>query len=149
MRRAACRVIDIELLGQVAAYLLASASRIKVALSRLRNHASSPQQEQESPEHSRCELFRIESFVGVLVCSLVIEPCLTYGCDNDPVAWQVDGITIALVNGGHTTTSIRSVERVTWALSFYRDDVSLMPVELSQYGVDVLPIDLHVSRESV
>lgn len=52
----------------------------------------------------------------------MIQPRLAHRCDDEPVARQVDGVAVGLIDGGYLAPGKRAVERVARALAFQRDD---------------------------
>ena len=68
----------------------------------------------------------VEPLVGVLVGPLVIEPGLPDRRDDDPVARQVDGVAVALIDGRHLAAGEGPVERVFRPLALDGDDEPLL-----------------------
>ena len=60
---------------------------------------------------------------GALVRALVVEPHLAQVGDHDPVAGQVGGVAVALLDRRPPSPGERTVEGVTRALAFHRDHV--------------------------
>src|SRR5258708_5803600 len=64
--------------------------------------------------------------------------------DDDPVAGQVDGVAVALVDGRHAAAGERTVERVAGAFAFQGHDHAVRAVEIAEHGVGKLAIDFDV-----
>ena len=97
------------------------------------NHPFRAQKEQEATQGGFTvgKLFGIESLVGLLVRSLVIQPSLSNRSNDNPIAGQVDGVAIALIDGRHSTAGIGPVERVARPFAFDGHAVPLMAVEVA------------------
>ena len=117
-----------------------------MALAGCGHDAVGAEQEQESPQGGFVvgKLFGVESFVGLLVGALVIEPGLADRGDDDPVAGQIDGVAVALIDGRHSPAGEGPVERIARALAFDGHDVALLAVEVAQHGVGIFAVDLDV-----
>ena len=60
-----------------------------------------PQKKQESLQRSVIvgQTFGIKPLECVLVSPFVVEARLPHRCDDDPVAPQIDGVSVALIDG--------------------------------------------------
>ena len=75
----------------------------------------------------------------------MVEPRLPHGGDDDPVARQVDGVLVRLVDRRHFPAAKRAVEGVKRAFSFEgHDEPLLFRAEPSEHGVGKLSLYHHV-----
>ena len=141
-------VADVELLGQLAADLFRGVQQlVEVALARGRHDPLGAEQEDEPLELALVlgKGVGVEPLVGVLVRPLVIEPGLPHRRDDDPVARQVDGVAVALIDGRHLAAQEGPVERVFRSLALDGHEESLMAGgELAEHGVGELAVHLDV-----
>ncbi len=88
------------------------------------------EQEQEPPQGRFVvgKLLGVEALVGLLVGPLMIEPRLPHRGDDDPVARQIDGVAVALIDGRHPPAGKGAVERVARPFPFEGGDVALLAV---------------------
>ena len=142
-------VADVELLGQLAADLFRGIQQlVEVAL------AAWPGRPGAAPSRKTNRLswavvpgegVGVEPLVGVLVRALVIEPGLPHRRDDDPVARQVDGVAITLVDRRHLPAGEGPVERVLRSFAFDGDDEPpAAGPEFAEHGVGELAVHLDV-----
>lgn len=97
-------VLDVELLRQFLSRLLGGGLEgVEVAAPDQRHHPLRRKQEEELAEKVivRGEPLGVKALVGVLVAALEVEPGLADGGDDDPVAGQVDGVVVTLLDRRH------------------------------------------------
>ena len=112
-----------------------------------RHDAPRTQQEDELLEQGFVagQLFRIEAFVGVLIGPLVVEAGLADGGNDDPIAGQVDGVAVALIDRGHAAAGERPVQRIERPLALQGHDEPLVAyAEVAQHGIGELAVHLDV-----
>ena len=75
----------------------------------------------------------------------MIEPGLPHRRDDDPVARQVDGVAVALIDGRHLAAREGPVERVFRSLALNgHDEPPVAGGELAEHGVGELAVHLNV-----
>jgi len=141
-------VADVKLLGQLAAYLFGSGQQlVEVALACGRNYTLGAENEDKPLELALVlgEGVGIEPLVGVLVRPLVIEPGLPHRRDDNPVAGQVDGVAVALIDSRHLAAQEGPVERVFRSLALDGHEESLVAgSKFAEHGVGKLAVHLDV-----
>jgi hypothetical protein len=85
-----------------------------------RNDALRAKQENEAFEKRRIggETGGFEAFVCVLLGTFVVQARFAHGRNDDPVAREIDGVTVSLVHGGHAAPCEWAVEGVAGAFAF-------------------------------
>lgn len=91
------------------------------------------------------EFSGVEPLVGVLVGAFVVEAGLFDRGDDQPVAGEVDRVSIRLIDGRHPPPRERPVERVFRPLAFDDDDVTLaLGSKRAEHRVGEFTVDLNV-----
>ena len=87
---------------------------VEVAIAVIRDDASRAEQEDETPQQRGLagESRGFKTLIGLLIRALVIEPRFPHGGDDDPVAREIDGVAIGLIDGGHASPGEGAVERI-------------------------------------
>ena len=141
-------IAEVELLGQVLADPLRFGQQIvEMAAARFGDHPRRAEQEDEPLQQGIAlgKLFGVEPFVGLLVGSLAVKPGLPDGGNDDPIAGQVDGVAVALIDGRHAAAGKWPVQRVFRPFALQGDDELVRPAaEVAQHGVGELAFHLDV-----
>ena len=119
-----------------------------------RHDAGGTEQVNQLPQQRlvRGEPFGVEPLIRVLVRAFEIQPGLTDGGNNDPVARQVDGVTVALLDSGQPPAGVRAVQRIARAFAFDHDaDVGLVGRQTAEHAISELAIgfDMAFARQAV
>src|SRR4051794_21563460 len=115
------RIENIELFGKLLAdSLRCSQKLVEMAPTRCRHDSFHSEEKDELLELGLVfgKGLDVESLERVLVGCLGIEPRLTHRRDDYPIARQVDGVSVSLVNGRHLAADKRPVKRVFRPLAF-------------------------------
>jgi hypothetical protein len=74
----------------------------------------------------------------------VIEPDFPHGGDDEPIAQEIDGVAVALIDRGHFPAAEGDFQRIAGALSFDGHE-KFLPVrsEPAEYGIGLLAIHHH------
>ncbi|HEY0553128.1 MAG TPA: hypothetical protein VGG20_02625 [Thermoanaerobaculia bacterium] len=139
--------LDARLLGRLE-------ELVQMARARRRCDAVRAEEENELAERGLVpgQGLDVEALEGPLVVILVVEADLAEVGDQDPVAREIDGVAVGLVDGGHPPARERSIERIARSLSFQCDQEAVaVAAELSDHGVRELAVHFHAlfPREGV
>ena len=141
------RLKGVELVGDLAPDGFGFAEQLlEMALAGFRHHAGGTEQEYEALEQTGIagKPDGVEALVGLLVRALVIEPGFPHGGDDDPVAGEIDGVAVTLIDCGHLAPAEGDFERVASALALDGDDeFGLVVSVVSEHGIRPLPVHLH------
>ncbi len=143
-----CGVAEVELLGQVLSDPLRFGQQlVEMAASRFGDHPGRAQQEDEPLQQGVAvgKLFGVEPLIGLLVRRLAVEASLPDRRNDDPIAREVDGVAVALIDGRAATAGKGAVQRVFGPFALQGDDEPLRPAaEVAQDGVGELAVHLDV-----
>ena len=95
---------------------------------------------------------QVETFKGVLVTAFEIKPDLAEIGDNNPIARQINGITISLIHGRHSPSRKGPIQRIARAFSFQSgNELCGFFAELTQDCISEFAVHLNVllARKSI
>ncbi|MEO6195505.1 MAG: hypothetical protein ABIS20_20990 [Thermoanaerobaculia bacterium] len=141
--------------GQLQTGLLRGLQKlIQVPRSRRGDDPFGGEEEDELPERRLLlgQSLDLEPFEGPLVTVLVVEPDLAEVGDQDPVAREVDGVAVGLVDRRHPPAREGAVEGIARSFTL-QGEQGPVPVaaELSDHGVRELAVHFHalLPREGI
>ncbi len=143
------RVLRVELNGEFTPNRFGGSEEfVEMALSTGGNDALRAEQENEAFEEDRIggEARGFEAFVRVLLGTFVVQARFAHGGDDDPVAGEIDGVTVGLVHGRHAAACEGAVERIATAFAFdHHDEIVRAFPEPAEYGVGDFTVDFDVA----
>ena len=103
-----------------------------MAIAMRRNDTFGSEEEDEAFEQRGvgCQPDGFELFVRVLLRAFVVEARFAHGGDDDPVAREIDGVEVALVDGRPMTAGERPLKRVARPFAFEDHGVVRLAVEV-------------------